>query len=169
MRVFLYLLCVSFLFSCADKHEDYYDNVTLFQEFVLEVNNYFYNSNLKDINISKYYTDDFVFHSYSAGNKKGYETLKEDYIKNLEGMKLKGISLNIGHSIYLPGIDQETFDLNGSVRVYYGATMCHLDSVGVDFSGYQTIDFLDGKISEMWEWADYGGVANKIMAQTYSE
>ena len=65
-------------------------------------------------------------------------------------------------SIYLPGIDENTFDFDGSVRVYYGATLS-FDSVGVDFSGYQTINFLDGKISEAWEWADYGGVTNHLI------
>ena len=49
-------------------------------------------------------------------------------------MKLMGISINIGHSIYLPGINQETFDIDGSVRVYYGSTI----SIGInniEFSG----------------------------------
>ena len=32
----------------------------------------------------------------------------------------------------------------------------------VDFSGYQTINFENGKISEIWEWADYGGVHNQL-------
>ena len=73
-----------------------------------------------------------------------------------------GYLLNIGHSIYLPGINQETFDIDGSVRVYYGATIS-LDTSIVEFSGYQTIDFNNGAISEMWEWADYGGVANQII------
>jgi len=28
----------------------------------------------------------------------------------------------------------------------------------VEFSGYQTINFLENKILAAWEWADYGGV-----------
>ena len=73
-----------------------------------------------------------------------------------------GYILSIGHSIYLPGIDQETFEFDGSVRLYYGASI-GLDTNTVEFSGYQTINFYNGKISEIWEWADYGGVKDKLM------
>ena len=71
------------------------------------------------------------------------------------------MSINIGHSIYLPGIDKETHQLDGSVRLYYGATIS-IDTINVDFSAYQTVDFRDGRISEIWEWADYGGVSNQL-------
>ncbi len=71
------------------------------------------------------------------------------------------MSINIGHSIYLPGINEVTFEADGSVRVYYGATISN-DTNNVDFSGYQTVDFKDGKISGIWEWADYGGVSNQL-------
>lgn len=163
MKVFIKLVCFSFLLSCAHKHDNYYQNKAVFENVVSEINNYFTDIDVHAINISKYYTDDFVFHSYAAGNKKGQETSKLDYIKGFDMMRSSGMLLSIGHSIYLPGLDQETFDFNGSVRVYYGATI-KLDSVEVEFSGYQTIDFLDGKISEIWEWADYGGVNNEIMS-----
>ena len=132
-----------------------------FKSVISKINSYFKNSDLKELNISEYYTEDFIFHSYVAGNKKGKETLKSDYLDHLEKMKLMGISINIGHSIYLPGIDEETFDLDGSVRVYYGATLS-IDTNNIDFSGYQTINFKNEKISEIWEWADYGGVSNQL-------
>ena len=32
----------------------------------------------------------------------------------------------------------------------------------MEFSGYQTINFKEGKISSIWEWADYGGVSNQL-------
>ena len=32
-----------------------------------------------------------------------------------------GIIIDVVHSIYLPGIDEHTHKLDGSVRVYYGA------------------------------------------------
>ena len=32
------------------------------------------------------------------------------------------MSINIGHSIYLPGLNEESFEIDGNVRVYYGAT-----------------------------------------------
>ena len=162
MRIIIFFLLVSVFISCKEKHSNYNQNALFFQELVSEINAYFLNSEMYNIPISQYYTDDFVFHSYVAGNKKGNETHKKEYINSFKQMKTAGFSLNIGHSIYLPGIDEKTFDFDGSVRVYYGATLS-LDSVEVDFSGYQTINFLDGKISEVWEWADYGGVNNQLV------
>ena len=160
-KLLLILLCLPLLFSCGEKDNEYNKNMAMFKEVVSKVNNYFKNADLKEINISEYYTEDFVFHSYVAGNKKGQETLKSEYINNLEEMKRMGMSINIGHSIYLPGIDAETFDLDGSVRVYYGATIS-LDTNNIDFSGYQTINFKNEKISEIWEWTDYGGISSQL-------
>ena len=76
-------------------------------------------------------------------------------------MKKMNMSINIGHSIYLPGINEESYDFDGSVRVYYGATIS-IDTKNVEFSGYQTINFKDEKISGIWEWADYGGVSSQL-------
>ena len=155
------LIFITFSLSCSKKDEEYNKNMQTFKAVILEVNNYFKNPNLSEINISKYYTEDFVFHSYPAGNKKGTTTNKIDYINTLEQMKIMGMSINIVHSIYLPGINEESHVLDGSVRVYYGATMS-LDTNNVEFSGYQTINFENRKISEIWEWADYGGVKNQL-------
>ena len=165
MTRIIFFLSLIFLFSCSHDHSDYYKNELLFKELTLEINTYFNNRDSSDLKISPYYTNDFVFHSYSAGTKKGVKTYKIEYLNNLESMKSSGVFLNIGHSIYLPGIDQETFKFDGSVRVYYGASL-QLDSTVVDFSGYQTINFKNGKIEEIWEWADYGGVANKLIEIT---
>ena len=160
-KLLLILFCVTLIFSCREKDKEYNKNMEIFKVVVSEVNSYFENPDLKEINISKYYTEDFVFHSYAAGNKKGQETVKSEYISYLEKMKMMGMSINIGHSIYLPGIDEKTFDLDGSVRVYYGATIS-IDTNHIDFSGYQTINFKNEKISEIWEWADYGGISSQI-------
>ena len=160
-KLLLILLCLPLIFSCGEKDTGYNKNMETFKVVVSEVNSYFENPDLKEINISKYYTEDFVFHSYAAGNKKGQETVKSEYISYLEKMKMMGMSINIGHSIYLPGIDEKTFDLDGSVRAYYGATIS-IDTNHIDFSGYQTINFKNEKISEIWEWADYGGISNQL-------
>ena len=61
----------------------------------------------------------------------------------------------------MPGIDEESFIIDVSVRVYYGATIS-IDTNNVEFSGYQTVNFEQGKISEIWEWADYGGVSAQL-------
>ena len=160
-RILTVLLCLTFIFSCKEKEAEYNKNMQTFKVVVSEINSYFKSSKLKSITISEYYTEDFIFHSYLAGNKKGQETSKSEYISNLEQMKEMGMLINIGHSIYLPGIDQETFNIDGSVRVYYGATIS-IDTNHIDFSGYQTINFKNGKIAEIWEWADYGGVSSQL-------
>ena len=69
--------------------------------------------------------------------------------------------MNIGHSIYLPGINEESHELDGSVCLYYGATIS-IDTNIVKFSGYQTINFEEGRISGIWEWADYVGVSSQL-------
>ena len=76
-------------------------------------------------------------------------------------MKKMNMSINIGHSIYLPEITKESYVLDGSVRLYYGAIIS-IDTNIVEFSGYQTINFEEGKISGIWEWADYGGVSSQL-------
>lgn len=153
---FLILLC----FSCVDHYKKYDDNLLVFKEMIENMNNYFQDPN-QDFNLSKYYADSFVFHSYPAGNKKGQETKKSDYLDNLKNMKSMGYMLNVVHSIYLPGIKEKTYEVDGSVRVYYGAILS-VDTNMVEFSGYMTVNFTGHQISEIWEWADYGGVNNKI-------
>ena len=76
-------------------------------------------------------------------------------------MKRSNMFLNIGHSIYLPGIDEDSWEFDGSLRVYYGATIS-TNTDSVEFSGYRTVNFNNGKISAIWEWADYGGVYQKL-------
>ena len=153
--------CGSILFSCNNDKNEYEKNLNHFKNLIKEINTYFIASTLYNLDISNYYTKDFVFYSYPAGHKKGVKTSKVDYINNLNQMKKMNMSINIGHSIYLPGIDEESHDLDGSVRVYYGS-MISLDTNNVEFSGYQTVNFEEGKISAIWEWADYGGVISQL-------
>ena len=162
MKKILFLFfSVSILFSCNNNKKVYEKNLSHFKNLIEDINIYFMDSTINNIEISNYYTEDFVFYSYPAGHKKGVETAKVDYIINLNQMKKMNITINIGHSIYLPGINEESHDLDGSVRLYYGATIS-IDTSIVEFSGYQTINFEEGKISGIWEWADYGGVSNQL-------
>ena len=159
-KLLVLLLCVPLIGLGQDKKE-FTKNLDHFKDLVDDINTYFIDSSLENLAISNYYTEDFVFYSYPSGKKKGVETSKIDYINNLEQMKKINMSINIGHSIYLPGINEVTFEVDGSVRVYYGATIS-VDTNKVDFSGYQTVNFKDGRISGIWEWADYGGVSNQL-------
>ena len=153
--------CISILFSCNNDINEYEKNLGYFKHLIKDINTYFIDSTQDTLEISDYYTEDFIFYSYTAGHKKGVETNKSDYIRNLNQMKKMNMSINIGHSIYLPGIDEESYEMDGSVRVYYGATLS-IDTSRVEFSGYQTVDFRDGKILAIWEWADYGGVSTQL-------
>ena len=154
-------LSVSILFSCNNDEKVYEKNLNHFKNLIEDINVYFIDSTINNLEISNYYTDNFVFYSYPAGHKKGVQSAKVDYINNLNQMKKMNMSINIGHSIYLPGINEESHELDGSVRLYYGATIS-MDTNSVEFSGYQTINFEEGKISGIWEWADYGGVSNQL-------
>ena len=162
MKKILFLFfSASIFFSCNNNKKVYEKNLSHFKNLIDDINIYFIDSTINNIEIANYYTTDFVFYSYPAGHKKGLKTFKVDYINNLNQMKKMNMSLNIGHSIYLPGINEESHDLDGSVRLYYGATIS-IDTNIVEFSGYQTINFEEGKISGIWEWADYGGVSSRL-------
>ena len=160
-KILFFFLSASILFSCNNDEKVYEKNLNHFKNLIEDINVYFIDSTINNLEISNYYTDDFVFYSYLAGHKKGVQSAKIDYINNLNQMKKMNMSINIGHSIYLPGINEESNELDGSVRLYYGATIS-LDTNSVEFSGYQTINFEEGKISGIWEWADYGGVSNQL-------
>ena len=162
MKKILFSFCfISVLLSCNNDRNEYKENLNHFKNLIKDINTYFIDSTQDTLEISNYYTEDFIFHSYPAGHKKGVKTSKIDYINNFNKMKKMNMSINIGHSIYLPGVNEESFDFDGSVRLYYGATLA-IDTNSVEFSGYQTINFEKGKVSEIWEWSDYGGVDNKL-------
>ena len=160
-KILFIFLSVSIFFSCNNDEKAYEKNLNHFKNLIEDINVYFIDSTINNLEISNYYTDDFVFYSYQAGHKKGVQSAKVDYINNLNQMKKMNMSINIGHSIYLPGINEESHELDGSVRLYYGATIS-MDTNSVEFSGYQTINFEEGKISGIWEWSDYGGVSNQL-------
>ena len=158
----IFILGSLFYLNINTKSDDHlislYDqNLSNYKELTGEINRYFNDSTKDNLDISHYYTDDFVFHSFPASFKKGLTTIKDDYIQGFIRMRDMNMSINIGHSIYLPGIDQDSYEIDGSVRVYYGSLLS-LDTNTVEFSGYRTVNFRDGKVSEIWEWADYGGV-----------
>lgn len=162
MRKLLFYFFISFFFvSCNKESSRYNINLNNFKCLVNDINIFFSDTTQYSIEISEYFTDDFVYHSFPAGQKKGVDTCKDDYIQTINQIKEMGIIINIVHSIYLPGINEDTHKLDGSVRVYYGADIL-LDSNRTNYSGYQTVNFKDGKVSELWEWADFGGVGNHL-------
>ena len=160
-KILFTLFFISVLFSCKNDSNKYEKNLEKFKNEIKDINTYFINSTQDTIDISDYYTEDFIFYTYPAGHKKGVRTNRFDYIASLNQMKKMNLSINIGHSIYLPGIDEVSYEMDGSVRVYYGATLS-FDSSDVEFSGYQTVNFRDGKIMAIWEWADFGGVKSQL-------
>ena len=155
------LILVLLLSSCNMKLREYEKNCNEVKALVDQINSFFKSENLSDINISSYYSNDFIFNSYPEGFRKGIKTNKTDYINYLKKLKKSNIFLEIVHVIYMPGLDENSYEIDGSVRVYYGAILS-ADSNKIEYSGYQTINFLDNKIKEIWEWADYGGVNEKL-------
>ena len=127
-----------------------------YKSLIDEINNYYKSPQNQTLNINKYFTSDCKLHYFPSGSPKGVSLNLEDYKRNiLAFFKKDGVSLNVGHSIYLPGIDENTFKIDGSVRVYYKITLTK--DCDIELSAYRTINFTNGKISGLWEWADYGG------------
>ena len=160
-KILFFFLSASILFSCNNDKKVYEKNLNHFKNLIEDINIYFIDSTLNNLEISNYYSEGFIFYSYPAGHKKGVKISKVDYINNFNQMKKMNMSINIGNSIYLPGINEESHKVDGSVRLYYGATIS-IDTNIIEFSGYQTINFEEGKIYQIWEWADYGGVSNQL-------
>ena len=59
-------------------------------------------------------------------------------------MKRSNMFLNIGHSIYLPGIDEDSWEFDGVLGSIMEQLYTNTDSV--EFSGYRTVNFNNGKI-----------------------
>jgi hypothetical protein len=160
-KLFLFSLTLV-LFSCSNSGEKLYEsNMNFHKEMIAEINDFYESSDTTDLDISKYYSEDFTFYSFSAGSPKGATSNFEDYQNGIfTALKQNGYKINFGHSIYLPGIDEHTYKLDGSVRVYFKVTVSKENSV--ELSAYRTVNFKNGKISGIWEWADYGGLINQL-------
>ena len=146
--------------SCTKK-KDYCENLDFYKNLVSVLNTYYSDSTEKKIEISEFYANDFKFHYFPVGKKQGVEIFKDDYISYFRKLKNENFTFEIVHSIYMPGLDEFSKKIDGSVRSYYGAEISK-DSNTLEFSGYQTINFKEGKISEIWEWADFSGVLSEI-------
>ena len=158
----LILSALIFLSSCsANKIKHYEQNLVTHKLLVEDINNFYDNTDSSALDISKYFTSDFTFYSFTAGSPKGVPASLTEYQDGiLSQLKKHGFSIEIGHSIYLPGIDENTYEIDGSVRVYYKATISRENTV--ELSAYRTVNFESGKISGIWEWADYGGLINQL-------
>ena len=150
------------IFSCANSGEELYEsNLNTHKEMITVINNYFESSDTTDLDISKYFSKDFIFYSFTAGSPKGVGANLKDYQYGIfTALKQNGYKIKFGHSIYLPGIDEHTYKLDGSVRVYFKVTVIRENIV--ELSAYRTVNFKNGKISGIWEWADYGGLINQL-------
>ena len=75
-NIFLLFFSVSILFSCNNDKKVYEKNLSHFKNLIEEINIYFIDSTMNNLEISNYYTKDFVFYSYPAGHKKECNQLK---------------------------------------------------------------------------------------------
>lgn len=157
----LLLATLTFLISCAEnKIKHYEQNLETLKILVDILNNYYQSSDSSALDVSQYFTPDFTFYSFTAGSPKGFPASLTEYQDRLSQLKKDSFSIEIGHSIYLPGIDENTYKIDGSVRVYSKASVSRGDTV--ELSAYRTVNFINGKISGMWEWADYGGAIKQL-------
>jgi hypothetical protein len=75
-------------------------------------------------------------------------------------------SLRLINPIFLPGIDQQTHELDGSVRYYGGWSGVHKSGKHTLVGFYGTYEFnADGKIISAAEFFDAGGVLNAVTAK----
>ena len=92
-KILFTLFCVSVLFSCNNDSNKYEKNLEHFKTLIKDINTYFIDSTQDTIDISDYYTEDFIFYSYPAGHKKGVGTNRSDYIANLNQMKKMNLEI----------------------------------------------------------------------------
>ena len=149
------------LISCTNKVL-YNKNLNTCENLVLDINSFFYDSIASTFLLEKYFTDDFIFHYFPAGDRKGLKISKQELLFLFSDKKKNNINFNIAHTIFLPGLNEITHKINGSVRVYYGADIFFKNDT-IEFSAYQTINLKNQKISAIWEWADYGGISNLLI------
>ena len=162
--LFIFILFNLLLTSCVNKSK-YNKNLKTCEDLVTNINSFFNDSLTCNSLIIKYLTDDFTFHYFPAGNRKGIKLSKQEFLDIFFDMKKKFV-FNIAHTIFLPGLNELTHKIDGSVRVYYGADIFYKKDT-IEFSAYQTINFDNQKISEVWEWADYGGISNLLENESY--
>ena len=75
-------------------------------------------------------------------------------------------NLHLSNPIFLPGIDQVTHELDGSVRYYGSWGGVHSSGVATKLKFYGTYDFnADNKIVAGDEFFDLGGMMNAVQAK----
>lgn len=99
-------------------------------------------------------------------NPAGYGALpstKEQWAAALTGYVADWDSLKLMNANYLPGLDQNTKEFDGSVR-YYGLWVGrHKSGIETSLSYYATADFnSDGKVVVYSEYYDVGGLLNAL-------
>jgi hypothetical protein len=99
-------------------------------------------------------------------NPAGYGALpstKAQWAATLTGYAADWDSLRLMNANYLPGVDQETKEFDGSVR-YYGIWVGrHKSGLETSLSYYATADFnKDGKVVVYSEYFDVGGLMNAL-------
>ena len=76
-------------------------------------------------------------------------------------------NMNFTADYWLPGVDPETGQLDGSTRTYGTWTANHVESgKSVKLTAYHAFSFVDGKISGGGDWFDFGGMMNSLVPET---
>mgnify|MGYP006190310769 CR=1 FL=1 len=157
MRKLLLLLCVPLIFSCGENNDK--DNSLELYKKNLEVVKTLAKANeaLDIETIDDLLTEDFEFYMYPVNSPKGIMVNKNQIIEDLLVKKELGITSQLKHSVYLPGMDTVNLQMDGSVRVYY-SNLSSVQGEEIEWTSYETIDFKDGKISRVDHFSDLSGV-----------
>ncbi len=107
-----------------------------------------------------YVSDTAVWNPAAYGSVPG---TKETWAASLAGYVAEWDSIKLMNANFLPGVDQNTKEFDGSVR-YYGVWVgMHKSGVETSLNYYATADFnADGKLTVYSEYFDAGGLLNAI-------
>lgn len=99
-------------------------------------------------------------------NPAGYGALpstKEQWVATLTGYVADWDSIRLMNANYLPGLDQDTKEFDGSVRFYGLWVGRHKSGLETSVNYYATADFnSEGKVVVYSEFFDVGGLLNAI-------
>jgi len=90
---------------------------------------------------------------------------KADWMKALSSYMADWDSLKLVEPLFLPGLNLETFEIDGTVRYYGHWTGVHKSGLKTDLSFYAAYQFnKDHKIVNASEFYDLGGLINAVSA-----
>lgn len=156
---FLYIIIGSLLlgatFLMLKNNKKRSDNMKLLYENNVKILEK-YLTYLEDGNIdslTNLLSEEYLMYRYPVMESKGLISNKKEIIQEYE-KKFEGAKIDIGHTIFLPGIDTINLNLDGSVRVYSAQSWTISNKV-INMSIYETYDFKNDSIYQTHIFYDH--------------